>query len=94
MNTQGGATVPSGHSATSVGRSGSDPSAASGSVPSGTDSSTRTTSDGLVNVADQLEALQLTSFYVRPGFGKEGRPLKVNSNYFAVRSLDGRGKII
>jgi hypothetical protein len=47
-----------------------------------------------VNVAEQLESLQLTSFLVRPGFGKAGRPVKVNSNYFAVRSKTGRGKII
>lgn len=47
-----------------------------------------------VNLADKLEALQLTSFYVRPGFGNEGRPLTVKSNYYAVRPIGGRGKII
>lgn len=43
---------------------------------------------------ERLEALPLTSFIVRPGFGKQGTPLTVESNYFMVRALDGRGKII
>jgi hypothetical protein len=49
-----------------------------------------------VNIKEELEALPLTSFYVRPGYGKEGRPITVESNYFAVRAIgpDGRGKII
>lgn len=46
------------------------------------------------NLADKLEALQLTSFYVRPGYGEKGRKIMVQSNYFAVRAIGGRGKKI
>lgn len=46
-------------------------------------------------LADKLEALQLTSFYVRPGYGEKGRKIVVQSNYFAVRTANqARGKLI
>lgn len=45
-------------------------------------------------VSDNLQKLKLTSFYVRPGFGKEGKSIDVLSNFFAVRAKGGRGKII
>jgi hypothetical protein len=60
----------------------------------GNSSGQQTTSSDPINVAEQLEALQLTSFYVRPGFGKEGRPIQVVSNHFAVRAAGGRGRLI
>ncbi|BEI91628.1 uncharacterized protein CcaverHIS019_0404480 [Cutaneotrichosporon cavernicola] len=47
-----------------------------------------------VHITEELEAMPLTSFYVRPGYGKDGRALTVESNYFAVRAIGGRGKII
>lgn len=48
----------------------------------------------VVHIADHLEALPLTSFYVRPGYGTSGRKVTVESNYFTVRATDGRGKMI
>lgn len=45
-------------------------------------------------LTDNLQKLKLTSFYVRPGFGKDGKAIDVLSNFFAVRPIDGRGKII
>lgn len=50
---------------------------------------------GAPDIAEKLEALQLTSFYVRPGYGEKGRKVVVQSNYFAVRNANNaRGKII
>ena len=40
------------------------------------------------------QQLRLTSFYVRPGFGKAGKPIDVLSNFFQVRSKAGRAKLI
>ncbi|WVQ97314.1 hypothetical protein IAU59_004425 [Kwoniella sp. CBS 9459] len=45
------------------------------------------------DISESLRKLALTSFYVRPGYGKEGRPILVKSNFFQVRAV-GRGKII
>lgn len=44
--------------------------------------------------ASKLQRMQLTSFYVRPGFGKEGKPVEVLSNFFQVRARGERAKII
>lgn len=52
------------------------------------------TGTGTGSITDNLQKLKLTSFYVRPGFGKEGKSVDVLSNFFAVRAKDGRGKII
>ncbi|WRT64136.1 uncharacterized protein IL334_001065 [Kwoniella shivajii] len=49
---------------------------------------------GATDVTETLEKLALTSFIVRPGFGQKGRHLSVLSNFFQVRAIDGRGKII
>ncbi|OCF39530.1 hypothetical protein I317_06689 [Kwoniella heveanensis CBS 569] len=45
------------------------------------------------DVSESFRKLALTSYYVRPGYGKEGRPIMVKSNFFQVRAMD-RGKII
>ena len=38
---------------------------------------------------------KLTSFFVRPGYGERGRPIEIESNFFAVRTRgNARGKII
>lgn len=38
---------------------------------------------------------RLTSFFVRPGYGEQGRPVEIQSNFFAVRTLGkGKAKII
>ena len=39
------------------------------------------------------QQLRLTSFYVRPGYGKEGKKLDVLANFFQVRA-EGRAKLI
>lgn len=36
----------------------------------------------------------LTGFHVRPGYGEKGRKVEVLSNFFQVRALGGKGKII
>lgn len=48
---------------------------------------------GTVSSALQQQ-LRLTSFYVRPGFGKAGKPLDVLANFFQVRAKGGRAKLI
>jgi len=38
---------------------------------------------------------KLTSFFVRPGYGERGRPIEIESNFFAVRTRgNARGRII
>jgi hypothetical protein len=38
---------------------------------------------------------KLTSFFVRPGYGEKGRQIEIESNFFAVRTLNkSRGKIV
>ncbi|OCF55470.1 hypothetical protein L486_06954 [Kwoniella mangroviensis CBS 10435] len=49
---------------------------------------------GATDISESLERLALTSFYVRPGFGSTGRHLTVLSNFFQVRAIDKRAKVI
>lgn len=61
------------------------PSSRRGGAPPPSESGTLT---------DHLQRLKLTSFYVRPGFGKEGRAMEVMSNFFMIRATQGRGRVI
>jgi hypothetical protein len=80
------------------------PPSAQGTVSSGTTGTISTRHDAtpatsagseVPNVTDKLEALQLTSFYVRPGYGEKGKKIVVQSNYFAVRNANNaKGKLI
>ncbi|WVW82289.1 hypothetical protein I302_104295 [Kwoniella bestiolae CBS 10118] len=49
---------------------------------------------GATDISESLTRLSLTSYCVRPGYGSEGRPLSVLSNFFQVRAIDGRAKVI
>jgi eukaryotic translation initiation factor 2C len=49
------------------------------------------------SIADHFQTLKLTSFYVKPGYGNDGKAIDVLSNFFMVRAKGGRdakGKII
>ncbi|WWC86242.1 uncharacterized protein L201_001115 [Kwoniella dendrophila CBS 6074] len=81
------------------------PSTSQGNYPSRAPSSARgdsarrpptVTSSNARNtdISESLEKLALTSFYVRPGYGQEGRSLTVLSNFFQVRATDKRAKVI
>ena len=43
---------------------------------------------------EKLREVGLTSFCVRPEFGKKGQPLIIVSNFFSVKPLGARAKII
>lgn len=41
-----------------------------------------------------FDNMRLTSFYVRPGYGSKGHPIQIEANYFAVRAIGGKGKVV
>lgn len=45
-------------------------------------------------LTSKSETRKLTSFFVRPGYGERGKPVQIESNFFAVRAIGQRGKII
>ncbi|WVR05874.1 hypothetical protein IAU60_002900 [Kwoniella sp. DSM 27419] len=53
-----------------------------------------TTRTDTTDLSERYKTMALTSYFVRPGYGNSGRHLTVRSNFFQVRSIQGRGKTI